>query len=184
MTTNAANPNKIPMTARTSAAPNVTSTGVNSSRPDRPMMIAIIATGSENTANRRAQIASCEVGSSTMRRRTMTSVSGTDAFYRGPFRGVQQWGPVGCASHGVDRGDACLCLGVIEQDLHCRLGGAADPRKDRTERARIATDPGHQINAVSICRPFDLARIGRLQYHLGCQDHGAASAEVAKEHAK
>src|SRR5215472_10218861 len=126
MTVNAANANKIPMTARTSAAPNVTSTGVNSSRPDRPMMIAIIATGSENTAKLRAQIASCEVGSSTMRRRTMTSISGADAFHRGPFCGVQQRRPVGRFSHGVDGGDAGLCLGMIEQDLHCGLGGAAD----------------------------------------------------------
>ena len=62
---------RIATTASTSAPPSVDSAGTISSAPERTMMTAIKVVTSENSAIRRDQMASRDVGSSAMRRRTI-----------------------------------------------------------------------------------------------------------------
>ena len=72
--TKAAAATRIASSASASAAPKVTSTGTISSAPHCSMTIASTATSSEKIASRRAQMASCETGSSTIRRRVKAIV--------------------------------------------------------------------------------------------------------------
>ena len=67
----APNASRIATTASTSAPPSVDKAGTISSAPERTTMTAIKVVTSENSAIRRDQMASRDVGSSAMRRRTI-----------------------------------------------------------------------------------------------------------------
>src|ERR1700728_2384508 len=71
MTIPAASASKIATAASTSAPAKVESAGTMSSAPERTTMTAMSVVASENSATRRAQMASREAGCSAMRRRTI-----------------------------------------------------------------------------------------------------------------
>jgi hypothetical protein len=87
------------------------------------MMIASIATGSENIANRRAQIASREVGSSTIRRRIMMASSSEFDVSQISQRGVLPRHIKERLRHRNRRRNGWVCFHAIGQDFHGRLRG-------------------------------------------------------------
>src|ERR1051326_2895163 len=114
----------MPSTANTSAPPTVASAGIGSRMPDRTIRIDRMVAASEKKAQRRAQMASREVGSEAMRRRAMALSA--DPFQGGPILGRnQRLGRRGRrCGRGVDRGDAILGLRMVEQDLGAGLRAA------------------------------------------------------------
>ncbi len=168
--------------AKTSAAPKVTSDGSTSSRSVRTTMIESTATTSPNTAKRPDQMASRDIGSSRMTRRIpypeqiRFSAAQSPASRKGSRR--PRTGDL------LDRRDARLGFRMVEQDLHARLGGAADLAEDDGERARVAARLVHQARAIVVGRGFHAARIGRAQYGLGSDHHRAAADEIAEQHAE
>src|ERR1041385_5502974 len=131
----------MPSTANISAPPNVASAGIGSRMPDRTIRIDRMVAASEKKAQRRAQMASREVGSGAMRGGAMGLFA--DPFQGGPVlgrnEGLGRRGRRCC--RGVDRGDAVLGQRMVEQDLGAGRRPAGDAVEDRGKRPRGGLGP-------------------------------------------
>src|ERR1700726_492439 len=188
----------IATTASISAPASVESAGTISSAPDRTMITAITVAASENSAIRRAQIASRDTGWSMIRCRAIvirfrrlaapgcraTYRQSANLFERAPIPGIEQRPRCAGAGQRIDGADALLGFGMVEQDLHTVLLVGHDTRQDCRQRMRVATGLVHQCDAVGVCRRLDAARIGRTQHGLGGDHHRAATDKIAKHHAE
>src|ERR1700674_4334783 len=176
MTTNAAKARTTAIAARHSAPPKVATAGMISRRSSQPMMMEMRATGSENSATRRAQTASRDIGSSAKRRRCIAiSAHRADLLERRPSGRVEQRGTR--SRHGArrDGDDAVLGLRMVGEQFYAGFDGTGDALQDGAERPAVAADLGHETDAETVRRPLDLARIGRSQHRARRDDHRAAA---------
>src|SRR5215216_7720973 len=149
MTINAPTANSMAITAMPTAPPNFARPGTISMKSSRTTTIASNATASANSARRRAQMASRDVGSSAMRRRGMEILgSRADAFERAPLGRAEKSGLAARRRGSFDRLQPVLRVRMVEQKLHAGTTAAVDAHQDGAECARIGAELGDELDRI------------------------------------